>query len=39
MQRQRCQRADSNFEAVRRSGPIVSVVLHVPKVAELMLGS
>ena len=35
----RGQRTDANFETVRRRHSIVSVVLHVPEMAELMIGA
>ena len=38
VERQRRQRADADLEAVRRARPLVGVVLHVPQVAELVLG-
>ena len=37
VQRERRQRADADFEAVRRRGAAIRVVLHVPQMAELML--
>ena len=37
--RERRQRADADFETVRRRHAVVRVVLHVPQVAELVLGA